>query len=291
MSRSKQRLAVLFSSVLAFGLLVGCGKSNVGGGTGSGPPCETDEDCAEGEACFDGDCVEVELTIDLGGGVTMELVRIRAGTFMMGSDSGRDDETPVHSVTISRDFYIGRYQVTRTQWQAVMGSDPSSLSGCGDCPVANVSWDEVVTFCDTVATMTGYDLRLPTEAEWEYACRAGTTTEYSFGDDGARLGDYGWYIDNSDSRTHEVGGKLPNPWGLYDMHGNVLEWCSDWYSSTYYSSSPGSDPTGPEAGSDRVERGGQWGSSPGSCRSANRSRSSPDLGSTKVGFRCALGTP
>ncbi len=231
------------------------------------------------------------VTLDLGGGVTMELVRIPAGSFMMGSENGFSDERPVHSVTISRDFYIGRYEVTQAQWRAVMGNNPSSFSGCDTCPVERVSWGDIAGFNTALSNRTGYGLRLPTEAEWEYAARAGTTTEYSFGDDSGNLGDYAWYGSNSGWQTHEVGGKLPNPWGLYDMHGNVWEWCEDWYSDGYYAISPGSDPTGPVSGSGRVLRGGSWDlDGLNILRSAHRSGGRPGERDYRDGFRVASGT-
>ena len=229
------------------------------------------------------------LTLNLGGGLTMELVGIRAGTFMMGSDEGFSNEQPVHSVTISRDFYIGRYEVTQEQWEAVMGKNPSDFQGCDICPVDNVSWEDAVAFCDTVSAGTGYPIRLPSEAEWEYACRAGTATEYSFGDDASALGDYAWYSDNSGSRTHEVGSKLPNCWSLYDMHGNVGEWCNDWYDSAYYGVSPSTDPAGPSAGVHRVIRGGPWLSDEDVLRSAARYEYWPGARGDDVGFRVAAG--
>jgi formylglycine-generating enzyme required for sulfatase activity len=149
-----------------------------------------------------------------------------------------------------------------------------------------VSWDDAVEFCRKLSELpgeksTGYVYRLPTEAEWEYACRAGTTTEYSFGDSKSELGDYAWYDKNSGKTTHPVGGKKPNAWGLYDMHGNVFEWCHDWYGD--YPSGSVTDPTGAASGSYRVARGGSWSLYSDHCRSANRSRSTPD--SRHLGFR------
>jgi len=243
------------------------------------------------------------LTVDLGGGVTMELVRIPAGTFMMGTDntdhyhldySPLDASRPVHSVTIGGDFYIGRYEVTQAQWQAVMGTNPSYFSGCDDCPVEQVSWDDAVEFCDTLSTMTGYAIRLPSEAEWEYACRAGTTTLYSFGDSAADLGDYAWW-DGNTRQTNEVGGKLPNPWGLYDMHGNVSEWCEDFYHVDYTGApSDGSAwTTVDDSGwldDEHVVRSSAWYTYEWTLSSASREMALYFYSDLSVGFRVAAGT-
>jgi len=239
------------------------------------------------------------LTLDLGGGVTMELVRIPAGSFMMGSENGDYNETPVHSVTITQNFYIGRYEVTQAQWERVMGTTPWAgrlhVLEQGDCPATYVSWEDAVQFCQTLSASTGYDIRLPTEAEWEYTCRAESTTEYYFGNDPGDLGAYAWYYDNAchvgEGYAHPVGQKIPNDWGLYDMHGNVWEWCNDWYDANYYSALPSRDPQGPSSGTEhRVMRGGSWRYIPSVCRSANRSAGWPDYTAFNYGFRCALGT-
>jgi formylglycine-generating enzyme required for sulfatase activity len=266
--------------------------------------CLTDAACLLGWVCTGGVCVEEAspdagdagpkpplpaptLLLDLGGEVTLQVELIQAGWFMMGSDAGYADGQPVHMVTISEDFYIGRYEVTQGQWLAVMGTSPSYFSGSSDLPVEWVSWEDAVEFCDTASAATGYTVRLPTEAEWEYACRAGTATEYYFGDDENNLGDYAWYQANSDNRTHEVGGKLPNDWDLYDMHGNVWEWCSDWYGSTYYAVAPAIDPAGPASGTYRVLRGGSWGRSSG-LESAVRGRGGTQVRYNGLGFRVVL---
>jgi formylglycine-generating enzyme required for sulfatase activity len=188
----------------------------------------------------------------------VEFVLVPAGTFQMGDVSGVGEfsERPVHGVTISRSFRLGKYEVTQAQWQAVMGANPSYFTGDLNRPVEQVSWDDCQAFASAFSTLTGRILRLPTEAEWEYACRAGTTTDYSYGNDLAQLGNFAWYFDNANFATHTVGQKLPNPWVLYDMHANVWEWCSDWYGS--YDSSPVTDPTGPASGTKRVLRGGSW---------------------------------
>jgi len=212
------------------------------------------------------------LTLDLGGGVTMEAVLIPAGTFRMGSGkSPFTDEKPAHEVTISRSFYVGRYPVTQEQWQAITGNNPSRFKGAKH-PVDGVLWDDARDFCREVSARTGKPVRLPTEAEWEFACRAGSTTDYCFGDSQADLAEYAWYGSNSSGATHAVGEKRPNAWGLYDMHGNVWQWCRDWYDPKYYANSPRVDPQGP-ARSDRgahVLRGGAWHAGASYCRSAQR---------------------
>ena len=161
--------------------------------------------------------------------IGMEFMLIPAGTFMMGSEKGYADEKPQHRVTISRPFYLGKYEVTQAQWEAVMGNNPSRFDGRNN-PVEQVSWEDVRVFIARLNAHEGHTrYRLPTEAEWEYAARAGSTSAYSFGDDAARLGQYAWYGDNSGKTTHPVGQKLPNAWGLHDMHGNVWEWVQGWY--------------------------------------------------------------
>ena len=237
---------------------------------------------------------EQYITLDLGDAVTMTLVKIPAGSFIMGSpesDPGHGEaEQPQRTVNISA-FAIGKTEVTQAQWRAVMGTDPSSFTG-DDLPVEQVSWDDCQLFCTALSELSGLTIRLPSEAEWEYACRAGNTTLYSFGDDSADLGSYAWYVDNSSSQTHDVAGKLPNAWGLYDMYGNVYEWCNDWYGETYYGQrpDPDSDPPGPESGDDRVQRGGAWYNGAGDCRSAYRMRRAPDYRYYNNGLRIAAGT-
>ena len=214
----------------------------------------------------------------------MKFKLIKAGSFMMGSNDGNDDEKPVHSVRISKDFCMGVYEVTQQQWEAVMQANPSGFKGATR-PVERVSWTEVQTFIDRVNRQSGCNgcYRLSTEAEWEYAARAGTSTKYSFGDNEAQLGDYAWYRGNSDSGTHPVGQKEPNPWGLYDMHGNVWEWVQDWYES--YPEGTITDPTGPGTGSSRVLRGGGWNGAARVVRSASRGYWLPDDRYNRLGFR------
>ena len=233
-----------------------------------------------------------ELAVDLGGGVNLELVLIPAGSFMMGDDAAKPvrEAKPVHKVNITKPFYLGKYEVTQEQWEAVMGNNPSRFKGPKN-PVERVSWDDCQTFLGKLNVKTGGQgskFVLPTEAQWEYACRAGSTTTWCFGDDAARLGDYAWYDDNSVDNTHAVGQKKPNAWGLYDMHGNVWEWCEDWYDGGYYAGSPADDPSGPDTGSRRVRRGGSWLITAGSGRSAARYFEEPWLGRLfDLGFRVA----
>jgi len=232
------------------------------------------------------------LTLDLGNGVTMKLVLIRPGKFMMGSpdsEQGRNaNEGPQHGVVITKPFYMGVTEVTQAQYEAVMGTNPSAFKGPAN-PVDSVKWYETVHFCRKLSEKTGKTVRLPTEAEWEYACRAGTKTRYSFGDSDRTLGDYAWYKGNSEDKPHPAGRKKPNAWGLYDMHGNVAEWCADWYGP--YSSEASTDPqaVGDPRVSEgrRVVRGGAYGSPViDGFRCADRLDHHPNGGYIN-GFRCA----
>jgi formylglycine-generating enzyme required for sulfatase activity len=214
----------------------------------------------------------------------------------------QDDEKPQHRVRITRPFYLGETEVTQGQYQRVMGVNPSFFRGADDLPVERVSWNDAITFCNKLSEREGLrpyyvagkasDLsadgyRLPTEAEAEYACRAGTTTRYSFGDDESMFGPYAWCNANSRNATHPVRLKKPNAWGLYDMHGNVWEWCGDAYGADYYRKSAASDPTGPPEGESRVNRGGAWSAPPLRARSAFRRLSKPDLHGFSMGLRVA----
>ena len=222
--------------------------------------------------------------------IGMQFKLLPGGTFTMGEGGTGDEITgaiEAHKVTLTKPFELGVYEVTQQQYEKVMGKNPSKFKAPQN-PVEMVTWDDAVEFCRRLSELpaeksAGHVYRLPTEAEWEYACRAGTTTKYSFGDSESQLGDYGWYDKNSGGTTHPVGGKKPNGWGLYDMHGNVWEFCSDWYGS--YPSGSTTDPTGAASGSLRVIRGGGWSDYSDYCHSANRDRYSPGLRNFILGFR------
>ena len=225
-------------------------------------------------------------TIDLGGGVTMEFVLIKPGSFTMGSDRNQYDERPAHKVTLTKPYYIGKYEVTQEQWEKVMGENPSHFKGAKH-PVENVSWEDCQRFLAEVRKKIGRRFALPTEAQWEYACRAGTTTAYSSGDDNDVLSEHAWHSGNSELTTHPVGQKKPNPWGLYDMHGNVFEWCADWYSDAY-PDGEATDPRGEPTGTRRVIRGGAWLYVLDNQRSADRGFSPPDYRVNEYGLRCVI---
>ncbi|MBP7652293.1 formylglycine-generating enzyme family protein [Candidatus Dependentiae bacterium] len=219
--------------------------------------------------------------IDLGGGVKLEMVFIEGRNFNMGSNNGSDDEKPVHRVTLD-DFYIGKYEVTQEQWEAVMGENHSEFKG-NNLPVEQVSWEDCQEFIEKINEITGMKLRLPTEAEWEYAAKGGQEYEYSGSDD---LDEVGWYSSNSGNRTNSVGQKRSNGYGLYDMSGNVCEWCQDWYQEDYYSNSLTDNPNGPQFGSGRVLRGGGWyDGGDDYCRVASRDGNGPSYRGSNYGFR------
>jgi formylglycine-generating enzyme required for sulfatase activity len=233
--------------------------------------------------------------------IGMKFKLIPAGEFRMGSPPSDGDawaeEKPCHIVRITQPFFIGVTEVTQGQYEQVTGRNPSAFSAAGrfgdrveemdtsSFPVERVRWDDAVEFCKKLSTMDDRKYRLPTEAEWEYACRAGATTKWCFGDDGVSLKDYAWYDDNADDRPHPVGQRKPNRWGLFDMHGNVWEWCSDWHTRGGYSKLPEEDPTGAVTGSSRVIRGGSWYAAATICRSAYRDWYHPTYRHHDRGFR------
>ena len=257
-------------------------------------------------------------TLDLGNGVTMEFMLIPAGKFVMGSpanEPGRQSNETHHEVTVAKPFYIAITKVTQEQYEQVMGVNPSKFAGKG-FPVDSVSWDKAVAFCDKLSVKARRRLRLPTEAQWEYACRAGTASAYNFGDDANVVGDYAWYRENNDKAMHAVGKKKPNAWGLYDMHGLLWEWCSDVFVPSGLASRPASGPdtkvaadanaasarpsttrsTKPTTAADDDEiehsaRGGTWGSRAPFLRSAIRVGGSDNVtpdALSRFGFRPIL---
>ena len=229
------------------------------------------------------------LTIPVKNGINIEMVKVEAGSFNMGAtpemENPWEDEKPVHRVTLTNDYYIGKYEVTQALWQAVMGSNPSHFKGDA-LPVEQVSWNDCQDFISKLNAMTGKRFRLPTEAEWEYVARGGKKSRgYQYSGSNT-LGDVAWYGDNSGSKTHAVGTKQPNELGIYDMAGNVWEWCQDWYDS--YSSSPQTNPTGAASGSDRVYRGGSWRGSAECCRTSYRYNGTLGGRDDRLGLRLFL---
>lgn len=277
-------------------------------------------------------------SIDLGTGIRLDLVLVPAGFFVMGDAAGHDDEKPVRQVNISRPFYLGKFEVTVEQFRRFVEAtdyvtDAEKGTGFAGAfgwdaeamefkmnedyswrnpgfpqsdtdPVVNVSWHDAVEFCNWLSRQEGMTFRLPTEAEWEYACRAGTATSYSHGDDPeesimvanvadadfqAQFPELEGVIEASDGHTYTspAGSFAPNAFGLYDMHGNVWEWCADWYSPDYYAKAPRRDPSGPTTGEERVYRGGGWFNCARGCRAASRSAGQPENRNLTVGFRVA----
>ena len=239
------------------------------------------------------------LELGLGGGVALKLVEIPAGKFLMGSPEGEDgrlaSEGPQHEVTISKAFYMGVTEVTQAQYEAVMGKNPSQFKGRNN-PVEQVSWNDAVEFCRKLSAKTGHAVRLPTEAQWEYACRAGTKTPFHTGDtitsEAANFDGTQPYVKSLAALfrrdTTAVGSFAPNLFGLYDMHGNVWEWCADWFDEKSYTAEDKTDPTGPASGAGRVLRGGCWYNGPRDCRSASRYWFKPDGALSDFGFRVAV---
>ncbi len=227
-------------------------------------------------------------------GVSFKMMPVEAGTFQMGKSADGNDVTPVHSVTITKDYYIGETEVTQALWKAVMGQMPtsdgskwSSTYGIGDnYPAYYISYNDVQEFITKLNDLTDMAFRMPTEAEWEYAAKGGRKSNgYTYAGSNT-IDEVAWYTSNSGSKTHPVAQKKSNELGLYDMSGNVWEWCSDWYGS--YSSSTVSDPVGASSGSNRVFRGGGWDNGATSCRVAFRHSSSPSYRCSSIGFRLAL---
>ena len=233
-------------------------------------------------------------TLTLPGGATMEMIYVGPGEFMMGSNNGYNNEEPVHKVRLTKGYWLGKYEVTQQQWQSAIGSNPSYFKG-GNKPVECVSWNDCQKFIDKIQSEVrrqfgNYKASLPTEAQWEFACRAGTTGDYAGNID--NMAWHGsWFGWTHPVGTHPVGTKNANAWGFHDMHGNVWEWCQDWYDSAYYSKSPVDDPCNTAAGGYRVLRGGGWRSDARRCRSAGRNGSFPARGYNLYGFRlcCSAG--
>jgi formylglycine-generating enzyme required for sulfatase activity len=243
----------------------------------------------------------------------VRLAFIPGGAFTMGSEANDEADEAAHKVTVSA-FYMDTHEVSQHDYERLMGKNPSLWKDRRN-PVEQIRWSQAAAYCNArskeEALRPAYDektwacdfeadgYRLPTEAEWEYACRAGTTTAWFFGDSPAKLGDYAWFRDNCMRTPQAIGVKRPNPWGLYDLYGNVWEWCHDFYAEDYYKASPERDPRGPEKGNTRVIRGGAWSSKPNQCRSAYRDQEYPEFTDVcfaadrngLIGFRCVRRAP
>ncbi len=308
------RRCLIYLSILSIGVLLGCGRngktnvpagldtggqdkneSRTGGQVGLELPKDTIATESETQDANANRPSETEITNSIG----MKLKLIPAGEFLMGSPADEadryDNEGPQHKVRITKPFYIGMTEVTQGQWVSVMGTKPwdgkEYVQEGDDYPAVYVSWDDAVAYCEKLNTKESKSYRLPTEAEWEYACRGGTDAAYSFGASSGSLADYAWFSENagdiSEKYAHTVGTKKQNPLGLHDMHGNVWEWCADAYDAAYYASSPANDPPGAMS-SDRVLRGGSWSSGAAYCRSAGRNAYEPTYRANSNGFRLAL---
>ena len=298
------RAALGILPALAILLSAGCEKKT--GATSSGP-------AGSGRAGSDATGSKAAQALPIVRTATGEMVRVPAGWFMMGSDEGEPDERPARKVWLDA-FLIDRFEVTQEQFRKLATrDDPSLFKGDGH-PVENLTWPAVALWCNARSRAEGLDpcydegtgecnfeadgYRLPTEAEWEYACRAGSDTPYSFGRDARHLGDYAWFRDNSRKKTHPVGTKRPNPWGIHDLCGNVAEWCNDVYDAATYRNAPARNPRGAadHAPPRLVVRGGAWNASADACRSARRAHEDPGqiLGCFSrgdVGFRCVRRVP
>ncbi len=272
----------------------------IGSGSYSAQACDVNGD---GEVNVSDVTALVNLIINGGGesefknrtftvnGVSFEMIAVEGGTFTMGATSEQgsdayDDEKPAHQVTLSS-YYIGKTEVTQELWQAVMGSNPSKFSGT-NLPVEKVSWEDCQSFVIKLNELTGKNFRLPTEAEWEYAARGGNKSNGFKFSGGNNIAEVAWYSENGNKISHPVATKAPNELGIYDMSGNVWEWCSDWYSSSYYTSSSQTNPTGPNSGSYRVYRGGSWSGNDRYCRVSHRDSNYPSYRFNYVGLRLAL---
>jgi len=214
----------------------------------------------------------------------MDMVLVKGGKFAMGDDSESVDRKPAHNV-ILKDFSICRFEVTERQWKAVMGANPSSYTYCSDCPVTNVSWDDAQAFIKKLNELTGRHYRLPTEAEWEYAARGGKQERLLQFSGKRGPQPIAWYNDNSKDHVHPVGRKVANELGIYDMSGNVEEWCNDWYSKDYYTKKNVTDPQGPDGGFSKVVRGGSWASNAHEIVVTRRAAYLPNTKSISLGFR------
>ena len=272
----------------------------IGSGSYSAQACDVNGD---GEVNVSDVTALVNLIINGGGesefknrtftvnGVSFEMIAVEGGTFTMGATSEQgsdayDDEKPAHQVTLSS-YYIGKTEVTQELWQAVMGSNPSKFSGT-NLPVEKVSWEDCQSFVIKLNELTGKNFRLPTEAEWEYAARGGNKSNGFKFSGGNNIAEVAWYSGNGNKISHPVATKAPNELGIYDMSGNVWEWCSDWYSSSYYTSSSQTNPTGPNSGSYRVYRGGSWSGNDRYCRVSHRDSNYPSYRFNYLGLRLAL---
>jgi formylglycine-generating enzyme required for sulfatase activity len=281
-------------------------------------------DAAQARAHQDAWAKHLGTTVETVNSVGQTMILIPPGEFLMGStdeqveaalqatDEIRADqrakarieksERPQHRVVITQPFLLGATEVTVGQFKKFAGATGYQTeaekaatdakagtylaAASDDLPAAYITWNDATAYCQWLSTQEKTTYRLPTEAEWEYACRAGTTTQYSFGDDYNELPKYGWHKTNAGSKSHPVGTLLPNPFGLFDMHGNLYEWCGDYYDEKWYSTSPPNDPNGPSAGSSRVIRGGYWNLLASYCRTASRNTYSPSYRGTTYGFRC-----
>ena len=250
--------------------------------------------------CAKKEPVNKNFTLFLSDVASLDMIWVEAGSFEMGSpddEVGRSNDEKLHQVVLTKGYWLGKSEVTQGQYKTVTGENPSWTQGM-ELPVEKVSWLEALSFCAKINELEknagrlpeGYEYSLPSEAQWEYACRAGTSTPLNSGSELSpdNMDKVGWYQGNSCLQIQPVENKQKNSWGFYDMHGNVWEWCSDWYSSTYYENAPMVDPTGPETGGRRVLRGGSWNDSMEDCRSAVRYYFNPNERANYTGFRLAL---